>query len=333
MKQRTIWGTALGLCGLVLIFATNDLSPVFQTFALAGWGLVWILPWRAVSIVTDAAGWQCLFRPGERPHLLQLARARWIAEAVNHLLPVMQVGGDLVRARLAYKAALQGGIPVQGVAIAATLVVDVTAALTAQTLYILGGFGQFWHRGFLTTGETALAVSLTLLPLAALLVAQRHAVLTNAASHLPKAGLRRFLQSIGAAGIELADQLKDLHQRRRAIALDILWHAVGTAFRVGETWCALWLFGHPVSIGDAMLINIMTGVARGLAFLIPGGLGVQEGGILLICHLVGVEPQYALALALIKRGRDLVFGLPALATWLALERDFLFPKVQQAPSV
>ncbi|MET1027472.1 MAG: lysylphosphatidylglycerol synthase domain-containing protein [Dongiaceae bacterium] len=333
MKQRTIWGAALGFGGLVAIFATHDLSPVFQTFALAGWGLIWILPWRAVSIVVDAAGWQGLFRPGERPHLLPLARARWIAEAVNHLLPVMQVGGDLVRARLAYKAALQRGIPVQGVTIAATLVVDVTVALTAQIMFILLGFGQLWHRGILTVGETALACLLTLVPLGVLLTAQHHAVLTNAAGLLPKAGIRRFLQSIGAAGLELADQLKRLHQRRSAIALDIFWHLIATAFRIGETWCALELFGHPVSLGDATLINIMTGVARGIAFLIPGGLGVQEGGILLICHLVGVEPHYALALALIKRGRDLVFGLPARATWLAVERDILCPKAERAPSV
>jgi hypothetical protein len=36
-------------------------------------------------------------------------------------------------------------------------------------------------------------------------------------------------------------------------------------------------------------------------------------------HLFGLTPEFALALSLIKRVRDIVIGLPALALWQVME--------------
>jgi hypothetical protein len=49
------------------------------------------------------------------------------------------------------------------------------------------------------------------------------------------------------------------------------------------------------------------------------GAGVQEGGYVLIGGLIGLSPELALALSLMKRGRDLVIGTPALVLWQFLE--------------
>ena len=51
---------------------------------------------------------------------------------------------------------------------------------------------------------------------------------------------------------------------------------------------------------------------RGAAFAIPGALGVQEGGYLLLAPLVGLPPDAGLALSLAKRARELLLGLPGL---------------------
>ena len=51
---------------------------------------------------------------------------------------------------------------------------------------------------------------------------------------------------------------------------------------------------------------------RGAAFAIPGALGVQEGGYLLLAPLAGLTPDAALALSLAKRARELLLGLPGL---------------------
>ena len=115
-------------------------------------------------------------------------------------------------------------------------------------------------------------------------------------------------------------QERCIEKIHRRIAAACLWHVCAGLLRVGETWWALWFFGHPVSLADAMLVDVMTGAVRSLAFFIPGALGAQESGILLICGLVGIDPGVALALALAKRARDIILGLPGLASWPLAER-------------
>ena len=56
-------------------------------------------------------------------------------------------------------------------------------------------------------------------------------------------------------------------------------------------------------------------MVRALGFAIPGALGVQEGGYVLICSLFSVAPSEALALSLIRRVREIVLGVPGLVLW------------------
>ena len=59
--------------------------------------------------------------------------------------------------------------------------------------------------------------------------------------------------------------------------------------------------------------------ARSAGFMVPGGLGIQEGGFLLIGSHIGLTPELALSLSLIKRGRELIIGIPGLIAWQIAE--------------
>jgi hypothetical protein len=65
-----------------------------------------------------------------------------------------------------------------------------------------------------------------------------------------------------------------------------------------------------VSWLEALLLESVGQAIRGAAFAIPGSLGAQEGGYLLLAPLVGLPPDAALALSLAKRVRELVLGIP-----------------------
>jgi hypothetical protein len=52
---------------------------------------------------------------------------------------------------------------------------------------------------------------------------------------------------------------------------------------------------------------------------VPNGLGVQEGGYLVLAPLFGVGPEFALAISLLKRARDIAIGVPVLIVWQAME--------------
>jgi hypothetical protein len=63
----------------------------------------------------------------------------------------------------------------------------------------------------------------------------------------------------------------------------------------------------------------MTQALRHLAFIIPGGLGVQEGALVLFGHALGVNSELALAVSMAKRLREVLCGLPSLASWQWVE--------------
>ena len=71
---------------------------------------------------------------------------------------------------------------------------------------------------------------------------------------------------------------------------------------------------------------------RGIAFAIPGALGVQEGGYVLLGALIGLPAPAALALSLMKRSRELLQGVPGLVYWQILEGRWLRRRLRAAPS-
>jgi hypothetical protein len=70
--------------------------------------------------------------------------------------------------------------------------------------------------------------------------------------------------------------------------------------------------GHPVSWVTALLLESLGQAVRGAAFAVPGALGVQETGYVLLAPLAGLTTEVALALSLAKRVRELLLGLPGL---------------------
>ena len=71
------------------------------------------------------------------------------------------------------------------------------------------------------------------------------------------------------------------------------------------------------------MLESLGAAVRSAAFVVPGALGVQEGGFVVLGRALGLTPEAALALALVKRVRELLVGGPGLAAWTALEGEGL----------
>ena len=84
-------------------------------------------------------------------------------------------------------------------------------------------------------------------------------------------------------------------------------------------WFALRLFGHPVDISTALILECMTQAARHVAFIVPAALGVQEASLMLFGHALGISGELALALSMAKRLREVLCALPPLISWQWLE--------------
>jgi hypothetical protein len=70
-----------------------------------------------------------------------------------------------------------------------------------------------------------------------------------------------------------------------------------------------------VSVGAALMLESMTQAIRHVAFIVPAGLGVQEAGLVVFGHVVGISGEMALAVGMVKRIRELAWGVPTLVGW------------------
>jgi len=86
-----------------------------------------------------------------------------------------------------------------------------------------------------------------------------------------------------------------------------------------EIWIALAYMGYSVGYPEALAIESLGHAVRAAGFLIPAGLGVQEGGFAAICAVLGIPAPAAIALSLVKRVPEIALGIPGLIAWRVVE--------------
>ena len=129
VKQAGVIAWLLGIAALVALTVWSGLHEVGHAIASIGWGILLVVVVRAGTVGVAVAGWWLLFPPKVRPQFGACLLLRFIREAVNVLLPVAQVGGDVVGARLLT------GYAVPGALAAASVIVDVLIQAAAQFLF------------------------------------------------------------------------------------------------------------------------------------------------------------------------------------------------------
>ena len=127
------------------------------------------------------------------------------------------------------------------------------------------------------------------------------------------AGEREWL-SFGAIAALYA-RLDLLYANRAGLFAAGSIHMTVWLFGALEVWAMLVFIGLPASYPEALVIESLTQAIRGAAFAIPGALGAQEGGLVAICAIFGIPADIAIAMSLIKRVPDFVFGIPSLLAW------------------
>jgi putative membrane protein len=273
--------------------------------------------YRLATIALNARSWQLLLPRAERPGFFTLFRLRWIGESVNNLLPVAQVGGDVARASL---------VAARGVSRAdatATMLADLAIGIITQMLFGLAGAlalakllpaGPGRHAVWAQVVSGLIIAALTVVVLAILF----HWGAARVARRVLERSKARDTWSKLAGGfarLEIAVQA--LLARERAIASSVGWHLFAWLSQVGETWMLLSLFGAPVSLRAAFAIESLTTGARGAAFFVPSGVGVQEMTLISLCRLAGVDMKLAIALGIAKRAREIAMGVPGLLAWMS----------------
>jgi len=299
-----IFGTALiGYFGF---------GGVAHALLAVGWvGFLAIVAYHLVVIFLLGVCWY-LVTPRSAP-LVAFAFGRLVRDSGSELLPLSQVGGFVMGAR----AATLLGLP-SAIAIASTIV-DVTMEMLAQLAYTALGLGILAAQKPNTPliAWTAFGIVLALLAAIIFILVQRHGftMLGNVIHRIP----HRWAKGVASRLAPIQHAIREIYHHAGALwSVSLLHFAMWVASGV-ETWIALRFMGVNLSISSVIVIESLLYAIRSIAFVVPSGLGVQEGAYVLLGMLFGFSPDVALALSLLKRARDLVIGVPALLTWQVLE--------------
>lgn len=327
MKLSLALGAALGLALALALGGYYGFAEIASGLSGAGWGVLAVIAFHPLQMIFSSLAWQRLVPAHPAPRLIIVLGLRWIREAVNNLLPVAQIGGEFVGARLLRR----GGVPLA--AGGASVTVDLTMEMMSQIVFTLLGLALLipsLHEPRIlpwTIGAIALAGAVVILFIAA----QRFGIF-----HLIERGLVRLAErgwsSLGEIG-GLHRAIVALYAAPARLGWACGHHLISWLLGGLEVMLALHLVGVSVDFREGLIIESLGQAVRAVGFAIPASLGVQEGGYILICGLLGISPQAAIELSLLKRIREVALGVPALIVWQIIETRRLVDRVGAEASV
>jgi glycosyltransferase 2 family protein len=319
MRTLTIIAGIAGLAMIAALVAYFGAGAVIRSLLAIGWtGFAAICLIHLAIISLEGLAWRFLV---PATPLWVFLWGRLIRDGGSEVLPVSQMGGCVLGARAVMLAGVSGTIA------AASTMVDLTLEFFAKLAYMALGISLLLHLRPHTPVALPVIVGLSATGLfAAVFVAfQRHGLdlFDRFARMIGRGWAQRT--AAGAAAVHVA--LAEIYQRRNGLSGGFALHLVCWIVSAVEVWIALRLAGAPLGFATVVVIESLLYAVRTVAFAIPNAVGVQEATYVLIGATFGLTAEMALAISLMKRARDLIIGLPALAIWQAVEGGRLWRRI------
>lgn len=316
MKALGILAFLAGIGLAVFLLIRAGFAPVAHSLVALGLiGLAAIIAAHIPIIALLGAAWWSIGRGPGRPRLLPFIWARAVRDAAAEALPFSQVGGYVIGGRA---LALAGA---DAATTGLSTFLDLVLEFAAKIPYVLLGLGVLeFLRPSGGTASGILVVLACAFGAGLLLRAQTGGM----ASRLLERLLARFPR-LAASRQRLLATLHDMTTRHAAMGTSLGLHFLCWVLGAGETWLIFHFMRAPVSIEAALIIDSVVGAMRAVSFFVPGAVGVQEGGYVLLCGLFGLHPGTALAFSFARRARDILIAAPMLLSWQLREGHALLP--------
>lgn len=309
-----------GLAAIVALAAYQGFAEIGRAMAAAGWGIALVTAFHLVPMATSAMAWRAVAAPVSKSRVRIFLWARLVREAVNGLLPVAQVGGDVVGARILTFHGTRA--PIAG----ASVLVDMTLELVTQIFFTAIGLGLLFASaggGGAMANWIAAGLAVAVFAAAGFLLAQRWGLFRLLEVLLDRMAAFFDWPALGSLAT-LHDTVMKMYRHRSAMIGAVLWHLASWFLGAVEVWLTLLVLGADVTFAEALVIESLGQALRTAAFLVPGAYGVQEGAYMMLGMHFGIAPEVALSVSLIKRVRELALGVPAMLAWQLVEGRRLF---------
>jgi putative membrane protein len=315
----------LGLAGValfIILLIREGAAQVGSAIAHAGWGLLLLTVYHLVQTMSDSAGWLVLLPKENRIRLMPSFLLHWMGESVNNLLPTARVGGDIVVARIA----AMWGMSLR--AVIAASIVDVTIGVVTKVFFLVTACVLIVaSTGRMDLARPALVAVVTgTLAVAGFYTVQRAGIFKWSAKLASRLAKSPSWDALVQGGEALDQTIRVIYGRRAGIAGCCFFWTLSWIIAAGEIWIGLRALGLHPSFITAVIFESGALAIRGAAFLVPGAVGVQEGGYILIGNLLGISGDVALALSLLRRMRELALGIPGIVAWQLVEAGRLWQR-------
>jgi putative membrane protein len=311
-----------GFVLVIYLIVDSGVGEVTRAMLVVGWGLIPISLFHFIPLFFSALSWRELLPLSSRPDVIGVTWIRWIRESINALLPVASVGGDIASARLAHLR----GVP--GAQAAASMIVDTTVGVATQLVFVMTGvtllvIRSSEHAALLVAWAELIGIGVFFVAIAAFVLFQHRNMFGSFAKLARRLLPEKWLFSFAGSASAIDDAVVATYRSGFAILRANLLRLIGWAVGTGEIWLVMHFLDQHFGVIDSFILESLTSGVRAAAFIVPGALGVLEGGFVLFGGLFGLPAEIALAISLSKRVRELALGLPGLSAWYWVEAHYL----------
>jgi putative membrane protein len=309
---------------VTVLIVREGATRILSALASASWALPVVVTINSGRLLSDGTAWFVLVPKANRPRFLTAVWIRWVGGCVNELLPSARLSADILTARLAtisggLSPSLAAGASAAGLSVSVPMRILVTVG---ALLLIAGVTGQRQlYFPSLLAGLTALMAIL------GFYTVQRFGLFRLATPLISRVRALSKSASVAQGGAKFDQTLQAIYRRPRALLICALMWTVSWLIGCVETWIALFALGIPTSFTVALIVETAGQGVRIVLFIVPAGLGVFEGGTVMICNLLGIPSDIALALALIRRAQEALFSVPGLVVWQLVEARRVFRRM------
>ncbi len=314
MKFFHIFSVIAGVALLCLLVVGIGPAQLWRDMALLGWGLAPLIALDVVSQILHTVGWRyCLSEPLRSMPFLRLFGIRMSGLAINHLTPTAEMGGEVTKGALL-------SLYHSGPQAASGVIIGKLTYTLAQLFFI--GFGSL---AVLRNVELPAGALPALLAGSALLgagvfgflVVQKYGKLGAAARWLAGRNIGGRVMAQAAQKITVVDNdLKCFYtERPKGLLLSMLWHVLGLAIGIAQTWYFFVLLTGDSRFAVAAGVWMVSGWLDLLCFMIPSNIGVYEGTRVLTFKLLSLPPSLGLSYGITLRLVHLALSIIGLGMY------------------
>jgi uncharacterized protein (TIRG00374 family) len=313
----------VALCAFLVWRSGPELigSLLFQI----GWvGLLMVIVPHALVIVFEALGWWFAFpRNGCPIKPMKIVRFVVVAKAIQLITPSISQAGELLKIQLLRLTGVMSEISV------ASVIASKTTITLAELLFLSLGFAAIFTY---VTVEPALVASaivgilMMFIVVAAIITWQRMGIFRPFVLLSRRLGmLTAFCDRHEQFMFDTDSLLRGHLTKTFGFWLSGFGYFLAWLSGALEAWVFLSLLGLTSDFLSALLVQVWLVLVTRVTAFIPGNMGAHEAGIVMVSTFLGLGADGAMAFALLRRFRQIVWIALGLGLMAKMSRAQRFP--------